>query len=205
MIKWQVLALNSLPGTPSTQASFIRKYFTYLLQAAPQSKLRTNFWALLRMTMKNRTTFGSASQQCSAARQDFPSWKLTHSRGRTARQHKSTSRAASYQQHRYKSNAKAAGCSQLCPSPAPRTTRAFPALNSQLDPFSAGTSGASGWPGKAPQAPHPATSPECFQEHAPTVSSRRRNPHLVRLTACPEAGQQHRPASHEFGQTKRIH
>lgn len=92
MIKWQVLALNSLAGTPSTQASFIRKYFTYLLQAAPQSKLRTNFWVLLRMTMKNRTTFGSASQQCSAARQDFASWKLTRSRGRTARQHKSTSR-----------------------------------------------------------------------------------------------------------------
>lgn len=145
----------------------------------------------------------TAMQRCEAGFCLLKTNTLQRVNSKTTQKHEQ--RAASYQQHRYKSNVKAAGRSQLCPSPAPRTTRAFPALNSQLDPFSAGTSGASGWPGKAPQAPHPATSPECFQEHAPTVSSRRRNPHLVRLTACPEAGQQHRPASHEFGQTKRIH
>lgn len=53
-----------------------------------------------------------------------------------------------------------------------------PLPNSQVVSFSPSIFGASALQGKAPQAPHPTTTSEFFQEHASAVPSRCQNTHL---------------------------
>lgn len=128
MIKWQDLVLNSPAGITSIHAWFVSKHFTYLLQAVPQRKLRSNLRALLCiMTKRTRTVFGSISWQRNTAKTGFYLLKTKRAPGRDWQGNaQSRSKAASCPQHRYKSNAEAAWHSWCCPLPATRTTTAFP-------------------------------------------------------------------------------
>lgn len=172
----------------STCAWFISKHFTYLLQAVPQSKLKSNFRALLCIIIHKKKKkpkqimFGSISWQHNAAKRILPLENWT------------CSRAKQYTNHEQSCFLPLA---QVQKQPGAPSTPVIsnkdhddflrrPLPDSQVASFSAGISGVSALPGKAPQAPHPTTTtPEFFQEHVLMVPSHCRNTHLLQLTLCP--------------------
>lgn len=174
-------------------ASLIRENSTYLLQAVPPSKLRTNFWELLCQTTKTEQCLEALHSKAMLQRQDFASWRLTCSRAQTARQCKSRSKAASYQLHRHTGRAKAAWCFQRCHH---QQWGLWWLSGTWLtDPFRPST------PWQAPQAPGPTTSTaELLQEHESRGEAEppTQSPWWL---LCQQGSQKHRPTSHGLGKT----